>query len=438
MLFEAIKNNDNNKVIELIRYYNIDVNKIEDDIYLSPLHYAVEYGNKDIVVSVLEHGGDVNLHVGDIQSPIHVAINKGNIDMVKLLIENGADVDICCECEHHGTPLQNSIINNNYDITELLLTSGADTHDCYTSYYPLMTAIRLENIAIVKLLIRYKVNVDKMEHGDGYPINLAVRYGNIDIVKELLKYGANPNTSYEHCSCLRIPLHQAIYYNKVEIVKLLIAYGANVNSIDYNGNTPMHLAVNERQIDIVKILLDAWADITVVNELTVTCFAGCYSSTCPKKIIEMLISRTVLYKYTNAAISIKGLLFNWLTIESDDYCNNYKIKCEKEILKMLNVKIDNKCLLDVCLGKVNYKCLIRYIINNEDFCINEYSIYRELLEKNILAAKERDILIQNSLSGMESCLENNRWHTLPVELKHMILCYLSNDDLRIIVDNIYQ
>ncbi|AYP74078.1 ankyrin repeat protein [Fowlpox virus] len=437
MLFNAIKNNDHNRVVELIRRYNIDVNKIEDNTYISPLHYAVECGNKGIVISILEHGADVNLHVGYIQTPIHIAVNTGNLEMVKLLVENGADVDTCNDCEYHATPLQNSVNNNSYDITEFLLQSGADIHETYTILYPVMSAIKAENVEMLKLLLKYNASIDKIEHGDGYPINLAVRYGNVEIVHELLKHGADPNSSYRYASCLRIPLHQAIYYHNTDIVNLLIIYGADVNSIDDNGNTPMHLAVNEKRVDIVKILLDAWADITIINGSLTTSLIGCYSSSqFPSEITEMLISRTVLYKYTNADININGLLLNWLVIESDDVSNHYKIECEKEILNLVRTKIGNSCLLDACLGKINYKCLLRYISNNKS-CVNECKIYREMLEKNILAAKERDLLIKESLTGLEdkvlSC--TNRWDVLPIELRHMILCYLNNDELRIIVNN---
>ncbi|QRI43014.1 ankyrin repeat protein [Cheloniid poxvirus 1] len=441
MLFNAIKNNDYNRVVDLIRHYNIDVNKIEDNEYISPLHYAVECGNKDIVISILEHGADVNLHTGDIQTPIHTAVNAGNLEMVKLLVENGADVDTCNNCEYHATPLQNSVNNNSYDITEFLLQSGADTHETCTILYPVMSAIKSENIEMLKLLLKYNASIDKMEHGDGYPINLAVRYGNFEIVHELLKHGADPNSSYRYASCLRIPLHQAIYYHNTDIVKLLIMYGADVNSIDDNGNTPMHLAVNEKQVDIVKILLDARADITIINGSLTTSLIGCYSSSqFPREITEMLISRTVLYKYTNANIIIDGLLLNWLVIESDEASNHYKIECEKEIINLVGIKIGNSCLFDACLGKVNYKCLLRYLINNKSY-VNKCKIYREMLEKNILAANERDVLIKESLKSLESMIDNkvlscdNRWNVLPIELKHMILCYLNNDELRIIVNN---
>lgn len=441
MLLDAIKNGDSQKVVDLIRNFNIDVNIIEDSAQLSPLHCAVQCGNKDIVISILEHGADINIHVGDIQTPIDIAVNAGNLDMVKLLIENGADIDTCIDCEYHYTPLQNAINNNNYDITEFLLLSGAATDENYTSLYPLMFAIRNENTEIVKLLLQYNASVDKLEYGEGYPINLAVRHGNVEIIDELLKHGADPNSSYRYSSCLKIPLHQAIYYHRADIVKLLTLYGADVNSIDDNGNTPMHVAVNEVQEDIIRILLNSWADITVINESSSTCLLGCYTTdTFPISIKELLISRTVLYKYINENISVNGLLFNWLIIESDAYSDHYKTACEREILSMISCKIGNKCLLDACFGRVNYKHLIRYLVNNE-CCTNEYEIYRELLEKNIAIAKERERLIRDSLTEIDNLLDNkvltysNRWSILPVELKHMILCYLSNDDLKVIVNS---
>lgn len=85
------------------------------------------------------------------------------------------------------------------------------------------------------------------------PLKTAVLLDKIDIIKLLLKYGADPNFDFEDGLT---PLGIAINNNKVEIVKLLLEYGIDVNIKDNNAETPLMLAKRKKYQDIVKLLLE--------------------------------------------------------------------------------------------------------------------------------------------------------------------------------------
>jgi ankyrin repeat protein len=99
-LIEAIKQNNFDKVKELISTVNInEIFEEKDDntktkVKQTPLQYAVIMGNTQIVQLLIECGADIN--EGEINSTstlLYIASSKGHLGVVKLLIENGTDIN---------------------------------------------------------------------------------------------------------------------------------------------------------------------------------------------------------------------------------------------------------------------------------------------------------------------------------------------------------
>src|SRR5438552_11539838 len=66
-----------------------------DDHGSTPLHYAVQLGNPEVVAALLETSnpkGLLNRFDGTSATPLALAASQGNYNIVKLLIEHGADV----------------------------------------------------------------------------------------------------------------------------------------------------------------------------------------------------------------------------------------------------------------------------------------------------------------------------------------------------------
>lgn len=92
-LIQAIDKQDYKKVERCIQK-GYSLNVINYTAYPgSPLSYAVDKGNFDIVKLLVENGADVNLKpVGRGMRPLNEAIFKKDLTLVTYLLENGADV----------------------------------------------------------------------------------------------------------------------------------------------------------------------------------------------------------------------------------------------------------------------------------------------------------------------------------------------------------
>ena len=70
-----------------------DVNAIDDDRGMTPLHYATGNGHKEIVVLLITEGADVNAKNGKGWTPLFGAAVLGKNKIVELLIAKGANVN---------------------------------------------------------------------------------------------------------------------------------------------------------------------------------------------------------------------------------------------------------------------------------------------------------------------------------------------------------
>ncbi|RWS15412.1 hypothetical protein B4U79_11950 [Dinothrombium tinctorium] len=87
----SLKNGDLEQVQEYINQSKIDVNECVDG--RMPLHYAADYGQKDIIRFLIEKGANVNALDKHGISPLLAAIWEGHTDCIKLMIEKGASID---------------------------------------------------------------------------------------------------------------------------------------------------------------------------------------------------------------------------------------------------------------------------------------------------------------------------------------------------------
>lgn len=87
-IFLAAKTGDVERVRELIATGNWDPTEM-DGSAKRPLDYAIENGNAEIVLLMVQNGADVNA-VGPNGTPLQVAQDKGNQEIVQILQQAGA------------------------------------------------------------------------------------------------------------------------------------------------------------------------------------------------------------------------------------------------------------------------------------------------------------------------------------------------------------
>ena len=90
----------------------------------TPLHYASEYGHRDIVDLLLEQKADIEAKNFFQTTPLHLAAKGGHRDIVDLLLEQKADIE--AKDRHQGTPLHYASYSDQKEVVTLLLKKGAD------------------------------------------------------------------------------------------------------------------------------------------------------------------------------------------------------------------------------------------------------------------------------------------------------------------------
>lgn len=129
-------------------------------------------------------------------------------------------------------------------------------------------------VAIVKLLIERKSDVNARDKGNDTPLSYAVRWrGNIEGAKVLLANGANMAAKLPGLQGLGgsggTALHQAVAAVDLDMVKFLIESKADVNAKDGAGNTPLitnaETSGHTQQPEIAKALIAAGAAVNTQN-----------------------------------------------------------------------------------------------------------------------------------------------------------------------------
>ena len=149
---------------------------------------------------------------------------------------------------------------------EELLKEGHDPNTCVLASIdhedaslPLVIATEYQNLAAVKVLLKYGANVQKRDgnvrkRGKGLlsgnnALEEACFRGNLDILTEMFKYDIDKE------NCL-FALRLAVEFNHLNIVRFLCEQEVNVNATNPFEKSPLFAAVERRSIDIITLLFE--------------------------------------------------------------------------------------------------------------------------------------------------------------------------------------
>lgn len=305
----AIKNNDINKVIQLLDS-NLSPNFREESTTLTPLMIAAGQGNSKIVELLLDAGADafaVEALAG--ASALHKACQRGSLEVVKILVQAGSLIDLQTSSTGH-TPLIEAMWYKWPDIVEYLLSKNAginiNTHYGFTLQQHLDYALNVnvfgkERLIKIKGLIDAHIEKNEQQQktqnllnsvinndingvkqsikskedleqrfpvvngfNDAHtPLLIASRQGFTDIVIELVNAGADVNATEPTFGA--VPLHKATYNGHADIVDILIKVD-NIN-LDFqgptNGYTPLLDAIWHGYKDCAIKLINAGASLNI-------------------------------------------------------------------------------------------------------------------------------------------------------------------------------
>ena len=214
------------------------------------------------------------------QTRFNNAFNRLSFPLFQLMLQE-VSVDMIKDALWNDSPedIQNCLTGINIDTTQKILgIPAADAlRDAINNPDPavkkdVLTKLSVEMIRISDQKRKVEMMQAALEAGacpnmrneDGYSIlHIAVRSGNLEMVKLLLKYGANPNKMNK--TTLHLPVDDAVQLKIPEIVQLLIAYGTNMSHFDEHGNTFIHAIVATGQNELLKFILKWGISTQIVN-----------------------------------------------------------------------------------------------------------------------------------------------------------------------------
>lgn len=216
--------------INLFEKYNINLN--DAPLYeLRPIFYAIKNGNMAAVVAFISAGA---AYVDHFYSPLHFAIEHKQSDIIELLGAY-ASSNILNSSHNGNTPLTLVMKYDDDSLVDDLIRSNSeidinlprDQDGCT----PLHLAIIKENVHIMNLLLAHpEIDVNYARAGDGVtPLDLALNSGNVQIIKALIDAGANNS---------KVALNKAITaFNRSQVTML----GNDVNrSLFFSSRSHVH------------------------------------------------------------------------------------------------------------------------------------------------------------------------------------------------------
>jgi ankyrin repeat protein len=245
-----------NKFYEIIKklYKNYtEIHQYVDNRGEPFINYLI--GNIDIMNFILDNIPKKN--IDDLNK-----INFNNETLMAKIIENMRNIDKTTENEYitiikklikmnvgadissAKLPIICAIEINNIKIVELLLKARIDVNiktDMYLT--PLITAVKTQNLEITELLLKNNADINYQDFdGESFPVNMALYKRDYDMLTLLLDYKPNMLQTDKN---LNIPLHIAIQYSTrtpipQEIMERLIDL-SDMNVQNIKGSTPLHL-----------------------------------------------------------------------------------------------------------------------------------------------------------------------------------------------------
>lgn len=158
-----------------------------------------------------------------------------------------------------------AIRDNNYNLCKFLLENGFNPNIKYCKFpkYPILNeAIKYNNYKIIKLILKYIIDINELDYKMESPLCRSCENGNYNISKLLLKLGAYINGYYANYNkkLNYTPLYYAVKSNNIKLVEYLLKKNANPNiwSDGAYGNPsylPLHIAIENNNYKMCKLLL---------------------------------------------------------------------------------------------------------------------------------------------------------------------------------------
>lgn len=244
------------------------VNSVNEFTLENSLISASSGGHLDCVKLIFEQIKD-SVNVVLIEAAIE-ALSSKKFEcfhfLYKTLQEDDKFADLLKENE--GNLILNAFTSGCVEACELFLSQGIDPNGNEPETL-LMAASANGHIEVVKLLIEYSADVNRIHDRMGSALLLATINNSYEIVKCLLDHGADSTIADESGFT---PLISAAYYGYTNIFKTIFGIDNNVNQRTNDGLTPLLAACLSGQVEIVKSLMEYNPNLKYTDDSGNNCF----------------------------------------------------------------------------------------------------------------------------------------------------------------------
>ena len=248
-----------------------------------------------IVKYLLAKGANVNVADKNRRTPLMYAINDQNMDMMILLLASGSEVN---SVDQQGfTPLFHAVKKINYNMVRMLLEKGASksinsrTRNGYTALYQLLLQSNPNNrkfeskypefFKVVELMIKHGADITLSFDVDnastmgyyfmsGETSHLDLAANNKRLLSLFLSTDIDINNEMGRRALFRVIKNSYSLYlthvDSLDSIKQLIQAGLDINKKDKQGQTALFVAVQDGNNRIVEQLLLMGADPSVQDQ----------------------------------------------------------------------------------------------------------------------------------------------------------------------------
>lgn len=123
-MYQAVITNNSQEIIRLVSRHKWQANVVSIDGGVTPLHWACNSSEDEIVMLLLELGANPNAISNEKGTPVHWAVSISNLTKLAYLIQYGANLDI--QDDKGKTPLHWAVLYNSLPTVTFLVEHGAD------------------------------------------------------------------------------------------------------------------------------------------------------------------------------------------------------------------------------------------------------------------------------------------------------------------------
>ncbi|PSN35213.1 hypothetical protein C0J52_16890 [Blattella germanica] len=246
-------------IVKYLVRHKADVNAQDSWCKRTPLVWASEQGEKEVVQFLLSCGADLNIKDKFNSTALQMAAVKGHCDIVTMLAQHSFDATSCDE--HGNTVLHFAAQSGNANCVSWLLGYGFDVNARnHKQETPLLRAAWWGEYKTARLLVENGAIVSSTDKDCNSVMHCAARSGKGELINYIFKCGVNLDSRNIRGET---PLSWAAWFGKLEAVRCLCERGASLDALDIVcGFTPLHVAISEGHLEVVKYLTARGASIS--------------------------------------------------------------------------------------------------------------------------------------------------------------------------------